>query len=68
MAKHKSFTAQLKRIIKRSKLSRYAIYKRTGIDQAQLSRFVNGQAGLSLVAINKLTELFRIELSSKEPE
>ncbi|MDX1964139.1 MAG: helix-turn-helix transcriptional regulator [Pirellulales bacterium] len=68
MAKHKTFAEQLKRIVTQSKLTRYQIYQRTGINQAQLSRFVNGKGAIGIALIEKLTELFRIELSSKEPE
>lgn len=44
-----------------SGLSRYAISKATGIDQATLMRFANG-AGLSLDNIDRLAVLLELEL------
>jgi transcriptional regulator with XRE-family HTH domain len=45
---------QLRRIIDDCGLSRYEISKRTGIDEAALSRFMSGERGLSMKALDKL--------------
>ena len=65
------FTEQLKAAIKDSELSRYALWQATGIDQASLSRFVQGKGGLSLEAVDKLVDALDLELvvrSSVKPD
>ncbi len=52
----------IRQAINASSLTRYAIWKRTGIDQAQLSRFVHGQSGLSFEAIDRLMEVLDLEI------
>lgn len=62
---------QLRRAIKESGLSRYAISKATGIDQAQLSNLMSGKAGLGLDNIEKLMNYLGLELTlqpRKEPK
>jgi ribosome-binding protein aMBF1 (putative translation factor) len=58
----KQFRQQLVDAIERSGRSRYAISQETGIPQATLSRFVHGQAGLSVEAINKLCKALGLRL------
>jgi plasmid maintenance system antidote protein VapI len=43
-------------------VSRYAIAKTTGIQQATLSRFIHGQRGLDGKSIDKLAKFFGLEL------
>ncbi|MBI1900489.1 MAG: helix-turn-helix transcriptional regulator [Planctomycetia bacterium] len=50
-----------------SGLSRYEIWKRTGVDQATLSRFVNGERLLSLDAVDKLAEALGLEIVAHGP-
>jgi transcriptional regulator with XRE-family HTH domain len=57
MASRASFREQLRRAIRRSGLSRYAIAKQTGIQQSQLSRFMSGERGLSIAAIEAICTL-----------
>ena len=52
----KLFTVAVRRAIEDSGVSRYAIFKATGIDQGLLSRFVNGKAGLSMEAHDTLAD------------
>lgn len=62
---------QLRRAIKESGLSRYAISKATGIDQAQLSNLMSGKAGLGIDNIEKLMNYLGLELTlqpRKEPK
>jgi hypothetical protein len=52
----------LRRIINEGSMSRYAISRRTGIPQSVLSRFVNGERGLSLESIDKLGDVLALEI------
>jgi transcriptional regulator with XRE-family HTH domain len=47
---------QLRRIIVDCGLSRYEISRRTGIDEGTLSRFMSGERGLSMKALDRLGE------------
>jgi ribosome-binding protein aMBF1 (putative translation factor) len=53
---------QIRAAIERSDLSRYEIAKRSGVDQAILSRFVAGNAGLNLDSIEKLAPVLGIRV------
>ena len=44
-------------------ITRYAIAVRTGIDQGTLSKFMKGERGLSLAAIDKLMDELGLEIS-----
>ena len=48
--------------VEASEMTRYPIWKETGIDQAQLSRFVNGEQGLSFDAMERLCDCLEIEI------
>jgi transcriptional regulator with XRE-family HTH domain len=60
-----SLSDHLRRIVNQASMSRYAISKRTGIPQSVLSRFVNGERGLSLESIDKLAEVLGLEIRVK---
>lgn len=66
MAKKRSYklSDQLRQAIDGSGLSRYAISQQTGIDQASLSRFMQGQVGLSLDAIDRLSEFLQLTITT----
>ena len=53
----------MRREIKSSGLSRYAISKATGIDQAQLSRLMNGKFGLRIDTLEVLADFLGLEIS-----
>ncbi len=53
----------LRIMIKRSRLTQYAIAKKTGIPASSLSRFVKRQQGLSLDAVDRLAKLFGLGLA-----
>ena len=55
----------LRKIIKESVVSRYRVSKDTGIDQAILSRFVNGERGLNMQNIDTICRYFKLELRPK---
>jgi hypothetical protein len=56
------FSDQLRRAIRESELSRYAISKATGVSEAVLCRFVAGTAGMSLDSIDKLMTFLGLEI------
>lgn len=53
---------EIKKAILSAKVSRYQIAKDTGVEQAILSRFVNGRTGLSSKSIDQLAEYFGYRL------
>ena len=63
MAKRtKLLTDQLRQAIDDSGMSRYAIAKETGINEAALSKFYLGQRGLSTKALNALGECLQLTI------
>ena len=60
------FSDQLRRAVRESEVSRYAISKTTGIDQATLSRFVAGAGGMSLESIDKLMDALNFEIRPRK--
>lgn len=65
-----SVAETLKRIIGESGQSRYQIWKKTGVSQTILSRFLNGERDLAMPAVEALCEYFELELvrvSRKRP-
>jgi len=52
----------VRKAIEASDKTRYRLSKETGIDQAQLSRFVNHKEGLSMVNLERLTEALDLEI------
>ncbi|MGA7499495.1 MAG: helix-turn-helix transcriptional regulator [Isosphaeraceae bacterium] len=62
------FSDQLRRAISQSGLSHYAICQSTGINKANLSRFMNCKRGLSLENIDKIVSVLNLRLeASKKP-
>jgi hypothetical protein len=61
----RSFTDTLRQAVRNDGRTRYAIAKETGIDHAMLSRFVRGQAGMSLHSIDRLMECLGPEIRSR---
>lgn len=66
MPKSLSFTDQIRQAVLNSEMTRYQIAQKTGIDKASLLRFVNGERGLSLAAIDILAELLGFEVRQKK--
>jgi transcriptional regulator with XRE-family HTH domain len=58
---------QLRQAIRDCGESRYALSKRTGIDQSTLTRFMSGERGLRLDVVEVLAEALGLELRSKRP-
>lgn len=65
-SKRSLISEQLKGLIAEGELSRYRIAKETGISQATLSGFVNGKRSLSLANIDKIGELFDLEVAPRK--
>jgi len=64
MAKRKNtFSDEIRRAILAAPMSRYKMFLATDIDQACLSRFVNGKAGLELAAVDKLADLLDLHVT-----
>jgi len=61
----RTFSDQLRRAINNCGMTRYQIAKRTGVSEATLSRFMSGQRGLTLKAVDKLAVLLAWKLEGK---
>ena len=55
-------SARVRMEIESSKLSRYRIAKDTGIEESALSRFMSGERGLSMEALDALFEYFKLDI------
>jgi predicted XRE-type DNA-binding protein len=62
-------TEAIQNAIESSGVSRYAISKATGIDQSQLTKFMQGQGGLSLASVDTILNCLRltVELKPRDP-
>ena len=67
MARKRStkLSQQLRDAIDASGMSRYAICKATGIDQAAMSRFMAGRAGMTLANIDAVFQLLELDVMPK---
>ena len=57
-----SVSEQIRKAILDSDETRYRIAKETGIEEATLCRFMSGERGLSMMAIDCLAEYFGYKL------
>jgi hypothetical protein len=62
---NKQISDQIRAAIDASGLSRYRICCLTGIDQASMSKFMGGERGLSLAAVDRLGEVLGLELVAR---
>lgn len=63
--KNTSLTDQLRQLIESAEISRYELWRQTGIDQAVLSKFVNHKGGLSMESLDKIGELFDLQITKR---
>ncbi len=68
MPKQLPFTDQIRKAVEDCEMTRYQISQETGIDQASLSRFVHGELGLSVAAIDTLADLLGLEVTTKKDQ
>jgi transcriptional regulator with XRE-family HTH domain len=66
MGKNPQFGDQLRAAVLNAGESRYRISKATGISESILSRFVRGEAGLSMEYANRLCEYLGLRLEKAE--
>ena len=55
---------QVRAAVDASGLSRYRICKETGLSQAAMSRFMSGQGGLSMKALDRLADLLDLNITT----
>lgn len=56
------FSDQIRRAIAECGLTRYRLAQLSGVEQAVLSRFVNGKSGLTTFNLDKLAVVLNLEL------
>ncbi len=66
MARHLSFTDQIRKCIDGCGMTRYAIGVSTGIDHATISRFMNGKGGLSMEGMDSIAQCIGMRAMLKE--
>jgi hypothetical protein len=55
-------TERLQEAIRSSGMTRYAIWRQTGIDQALLCHFMKNECGLSLSTVDKILDVLELEI------
>jgi transcriptional regulator with XRE-family HTH domain len=63
-----TFSDQIRDVIKSSGISRYALSKRTGVTQAALCRFMQGQRGLTTDTLDRLAPELQLEVDAPYAE
>ena len=64
MSKATTITEQLRAAIDNAGMTRYRISMETKIPQSQLSRFMAGESGLSLDALDRLCSFLGVQLTA----
>lgn len=62
-----TISEQLRAIIKREKITAYALSHATGISQKQLGRFLKDDAALTQANLDKIAKLLGIKLTIERP-
>ena len=65
---HPPFAEQLRQAIRDSKQTQLGISRKTGVQQAVLSRFLSGRAGMSLASVGKIVEHLGLTLHGHATE
>ena len=63
-----SLSDELRQAVERSGVSRYSIWRQTGIDQGSLSKFMDGERGLGMESIDKLADLLGLHICTADAE
>ena len=66
--KREKMSDRIRTVIKSAEQSQYRIAKETGIEQSTLSRFMSGERGLSMDALDTLFEYFDLEVVSRRKQ
>ena len=66
MSRMTSFSDQIRRAVDQSGYTRYRIWQDIDIDQAQMSRFMSGQGGLSTESLDRLAKLLGLTVVAKK--
>ena len=66
-SKRPKLSEQVREAVEASGLSRYRIAKETGLYEATLSRFMSGERGLTLKALDVLAEYLGLEIVVRSP-
>jgi hypothetical protein len=64
----KTLSDQIRDAILTASVSRYRIAKETGVDQPALSRFVHGERGLSIEALDAIGLYLGLVIVKKQPK
>ena len=59
-------TEQLRQAVLNCGETQYALCKATGIDKTALSRFVNGERGVSMKVLDRLGEYLKLEIRQRK--
>lgn len=65
--KRLTLNAKVRQVVNASGMSRYAICKAAGVDQAAMSRFMAGKCGLNLKTLDALADVLRLDVVVRGP-
>jgi DNA-binding Xre family transcriptional regulator len=68
MATRIKLTEQIRRAVAECGLTRYRLWKITGVDETALSRFVSGERGLSFESLDALCDFLQIDIVVRGPK
>jgi hypothetical protein len=62
------FSDEIRKAIAEGEITRYRLWKLTGIAEATLSRFMTGKGGLSTEGLDKIAEVLGLAVMVKKPQ
>jgi transcriptional regulator with XRE-family HTH domain len=66
--KRAKLTEQLRQAVLNCGETQYAVCKATGIDKTALSRFINGERGVSMKVLDTLGEYLGLQIVNDKPK
>jgi len=66
--KYTPLTEQLRHAVLNCAQTQYALSKATGIDKTAMSRFINGERGVSMQVLDKLGEYLGLRIVTDKPK